>query len=118
MSIARELGALFLLLKERRWYEMGADEINFVLDQEGRVSKIHAAEIFEVDELQLNLLLLLKYIKDERSFDKVMRDTKYRKNRALRKFRKKAVMLRTGGEDALAMHNELCEFFGKTDDIL
>ena len=97
---------------------MEDNEINFVVDQDGRVSKIRASNIFQLDLPQFNLVLLLKQKKDEKALDKVLSDMKLRKNTAMTKFKKKVLMLRSGGEDAPATYNELCQFFGKPDGIL
>ena len=92
LSVMKDESLVYLLLNSRRWYEMQDDnEINFVMDQDGKVSKIRASSILEMDQKQIEKMLSLK--DDPKALNNYIASMKVIKKIALSKFKHKALAL-------------------------
>ena len=106
------------LLNARRWYEMGNDEINFIIDEYGKVSKIRASSILEVDLQQADELMNIKDKGDVEAYKKFVADLRAIRQTAVSKFTTKAVIMGVGGGTLLGVHNVLCDLFGLKEKTL
>lgn len=84
------------LLNTRRWYEMNKQEINFVIDLHGKVSKIKGSSIFEVNQQQADELISIKEKQDKEVYLKFITRLRNIKEYAEAKFTAKAAIMGSG----------------------
>lgn len=81
---------VYQLLNSRRWYEMDQMDVNYVIDQNGKVSKLGTFSILELDQKQIDKLLKLEEEKDQEKTSKYIKLLKDIKRNALSKFQHEA----------------------------